>query len=339
MLISYENIICFLDIFAAIHHGNERFRKVYQTLEECCYLSGFFMKTTKLLRRMLEKEGIIVAPGAYDGFVAQIIERTGFEAAYVTGAGTSVSMIGKPDIGLITMNEMVLNAKNIANAVKIPVISDADTGYGNAINVMRTVKEFIRAGVAAIHIEDQNFPKRCGQLRRKKIIPLEEAVGKIEAANYVRKEEDEDFVLIARTDAWTAEGGGIDEAIKRGNAYAKACADVVYISPGPGTSEDLKYLVKNISAPLMIPMIEGAKSLFLSVQELEAIGFKIVIYPNSALRAVQKTVTDLMVELKDKGTTRAYWDKMVLFPGYNEVVGMKRIEEFEKRFVRSNIQR
>src|SRR5215813_10818174 len=175
------------------------------------------MRTTKKLRQLLDAGRTIVAPGCYNALSAKILDTVGFPALYMTGYGTSLSLLGLPDVGLATMTEMHLNARYIANAVKVPVIADADNGYGNAINVIRTVREYVQTGVAAIHLEDQIIPKRCGHVAGRRVIALEEAVGKYRAAAQARDEVDPDFVLIARTDARGAHGGSLEDAIRRAN--------------------------------------------------------------------------------------------------------------------------
>ncbi|MBI4187962.1 MAG: isocitrate lyase/PEP mutase family protein, partial [Chloroflexi bacterium] len=236
------------------------------------------MRKTIKLRKLLKTPGIIVAPGAHNAFTAKIIEQTGgFPAVYMTGSGTAMSLLGEPDVGLLTMTEMVTQARNIANAVSLPVIADADTGYGNAINVVRTVREYERTGVAGIHIEDQVTPKKCGHFEGKQVISLAEMVGKIRAA--VDAREDPDFVLIARTDARAVLG--LDEAIGRAKAYVAAGADAIFVE-APQSLEELNIIARSIDAPLMVNMDEGTKTPLLTVRELEEMGYKIVIFPRSA---------------------------------------------------------
>src|SRR5688572_23214071 len=177
------------------------------------------MRASTKLRELLRTKKTIIAPGCYNAMSAKVLETVGFDAIYMTGYGTSLSLLGMPDAGLATMGEMQLNARYIANAVSTPVIADSDNGYGNAINVVRTVREYIQTGVAAIHLEDQILPKRCGHVAGRRVVSFDEAVGKIRAADKVRRDNDPDFVLIARTDARGAVGGSLDEAIKRANAY------------------------------------------------------------------------------------------------------------------------
>jgi len=231
------------------------------------------MKKTAQLRRLLSEPGIIVAPGAHNAFTAKIIEQNrGFQAVYMTGSGAAMSILGEPDVGLLTMTEMVTQARNIAKATSLPVIADADTGYGNAINVVRTVKEFEGAGVAAIHLEDQVTPKRCGHFEGKQVVSENEMIGKLKAA--VDARYDPDFVIIARTDARAVLGP--EAAIQRANAYVEAGADVIFFE-APQSVEELETIVRHIDAPLLVNMDEGTQTPFLKFGQLEKMGFKIVI--------------------------------------------------------------
>ncbi len=287
------------------------------------------VKKTTQLRNLLKSPGIIVAPGAHDAFTAKIIEQTGgFQAVYMTGSGATMSILGEPDIGLLTMTEMVTHARNLANAVSLPVIADADTGYGNVINVARTVREYESTGVAAIHIEDQVTPKRCGHFEGKQVVSQNEMVGKIKAA--VDARQDPDFVLIARTDARAVLG--LDEAIKRGRAYAEAGADVIFLE-APESLEELKIIVKSIDAPLLVNMDEGTKTPLLTAQELEEMGYKIVIFPRSAPCAAAKTIQELMKLLKETGTTRRFSTRILTFEERNQLTGLARYQEMEKKYL------
>lgn len=270
-----------------------------------------------------------MAPGAHDAFTAKIIEQTGgFQAVYMTGSGATMSILGEPDIGLLTMTEMVTHARNLANAVSLPVIADADTGYGNVINVARTVREYESTGVAAIHIEDQVTPKRCGHFEGKQVVSQMEMVGKIKAA--VDAREDPDFVLIARTDARAVLG--LDEAIKRARAYVEAGADVIFLE-APQSLEELKIIVKSIDAPLLVNMDEGTKTPLLTAQELEEMGYKIVIFPRSAPCAAAKTIQELMKLLKETGTTRGFSNRILTFEERNQLTGLARYQEMEKKYL------
>src|SRR5688500_7540210 len=239
-------------------------------------------KATTALRRLLKQGKTLVKPGAHDALSARIIEQAGFPCCGVTGYGVSVSLLGKPDVGLTTMTEIVMVARYIAAAVKIPVIADADTGFGNAINVLRTVEEFIGAGVAAIHVEDQVAPKRCGHVAGKQVIPLEEMVGKIRAADHVRRELDPDFVLIARCDARGIAGGSVDELIRRANAYLDAGADMIF--PEALISEaEVERCAREIRGPLHYNRTGVSPRLPLEL--LNELGIAIVSNATGALRA------------------------------------------------------
>jgi 2-methylisocitrate lyase-like PEP mutase family enzyme len=257
------------------------------------------MKHTTTFRQLLSRKEIVVMPGCYNAVTARIMEKVGFEAIYLSGYGVSVSLLGMPDVGLTTMTEMHTTARYIANAVQIPILADADTGYGNAINVLRTVREYIQTGVAGIHIEDQVTPKRCGHVAGKMLIPLEEAIGKYRAADKARKELDPDFVIIARTDARNAVGGGLDEAIRRGNAYVNAGADVIFVE-APVSVEEIARVVKEIDAPILYN--NTGISPPLSVEELQHLGIAAVIYPSLGLSATLRGVWDLAHDLQKRGT-------------------------------------
>jgi carboxyvinyl-carboxyphosphonate phosphorylmutase len=269
---------------------------------------------------MLREPGIIVAPGAYDCLTAKLIEREGFPVVYMTGAGTSVARLGYPDLALATMTEMLANAADIVAAVNVPVIADADTGYGGILNVRRTITQYQRAGVAAVHIEDQEFPKRCGHLDNKRVVPVEDMVRKIRAA--VDARTDEDFVLIARTDALAVTGW--DDTMQRAEAYAKAGADVLFIE-ALRTPEQAEQVARSIGLPLLYNFVETGKSPLLSVPELERMGFKLVIFPVSALLVVCRVVANLMRELKQEGTTAHLMDNMVSLGECFETVGLSEM--------------
>jgi 2,3-dimethylmalate lyase len=287
------------------------------------------MKHTTKLRNLLAKPGIIVAPGAHDASTAKIIEQTGgFQAVYMTGSGAALSILGEPDIGLLTMTEMVTHAHNLARAVDLPVIADADTGYGNALNVIRTVKEYEGAGVAALHIEDQVAPKKCGHFEGKQVISQNEMVGKIKAALDART--DPDFVIIARTDSRAVLG--LEAAIQRALAYAEAGADAIFLE-APQSLQELETIAKSVKVPLLVNMDEGTKTPLMTVQELENMGYKIVIFPRSAPCAAAKTIQELMQLLKETGTTKGFSDRIVTFEGRNLITGLAKYREMEKKFL------
>jgi 2,3-dimethylmalate lyase len=263
------------------------------------------MKTTTRFRQLLRGSGIIVAPGAYDCLTAKLIERQGFPAVYMTGAGTAVTRLGQPDLGFATLTEMLANAAAIASTVSIPLIADADTGYGGALNVYRTVREYERAGVAALHIEDQVFPKRCGHLDGKHVVAIDEMVTKIHAATEART--DEDFVLIARTDALAVTG--LADTLRRCHAYVEAGADVLFVE-ALRSREDIEQVKRELEVPLLYNFVEHGKSPLLPVAELERLGFKLVIFPGSIMLAVVPLVRQILGEIRQHGTTAALLDRM-----------------------------
>jgi methylisocitrate lyase len=285
------------------------------------------MRTTTRLRQLLKDPGIVLAPGAHDAFTARLIEQAGFSACYMTGAGTVAALLGLPDVGLITMTEMVLNARYIARAVSIPLISDADTGYGNAVNVMRTVREYEAAGVAGIHLEDQIFPKKCGHMEGKALVPLEEMAGKIRAACEAR--EDPDFVIIARTDSRAVEG--VEGAVRRARAYAEAGADVIF-PEAPQSREELAYFAREVRAPLLANMTEFGKTPLVPAAELERMGYRLVIYPASALRVAHRAMQELFVQIKRTGSQEACLDRMAHRQELYELVGLPAVHAAERRF-------
>jgi len=285
------------------------------------------MRATTLLKQMLNSPGIIVAPGAYDGISARLIERQGFKAAYMTGAGTAASVLGQPDIGLTTLTEMTTHAAHIASCVALPVIADADTGYGNALNVIRTVREYERAGVAAIHLEDQLSPKKCGHIAGKTVIPAREFAEKIRAASENRT--DPDFVIIARTDARAV--NGLDDAIERALLYRQAGADVIFVE-APQTEMEIEMVAEAFDAPLLFNWADSGKSPLLPVERLAGLGYRIIIYPVSTLFAATKAMMGVVDEIRRSGTTHAYQDRMMQFPDFNRFIGLPEVLEQEKQF-------
>jgi 2-methylisocitrate lyase-like PEP mutase family enzyme len=231
------------------------------------------------LRERLRDDDPLVCPGVHDPLTAAVADHVGFDAIYMTGYGTSLSKIGYPDAGFITMPEMIENAANIQERIGVPLIADADNGYGNATNVVRTVREYIKAGAGAIHLEDQTFPKRCGHTKGRQVIPEEEAVGKIRAASDVRDERDESFVIIARSDARGTGGGSLDEAIDRVNAYLDAGADVGFVE-GPTDAAEVRRVGREVEGPTLYNFVgDLGTSPYLDPDDLEAWGFDVVIFP------------------------------------------------------------
>lgn len=278
------------------------------------------MQPSTQLRQLLREPGIIMAPGAYDCLTAKIIENACFPAVYMTGAGTSVATLGYPDLALATMGEMVGNAADIASTVSVPVIADADTGYGGILNIQRTIRQYQRAGVAGVHIEDQEFPKRCGHLDNKRVIGIDEMVGKIRAA--VDARTDDDFVIIVRTDALAVTGW--DDTMRRCEAFTRAGADVLFVE-AIRSPEEAERVVSSVELPLLYNYVETGKSPLFTAGQLEELGFKIVIYPASALLTVGKVVASLMEELKNKGTTAHLVDNMVTLQQCFELMGLSEM--------------
>ena len=287
----------------------------------------------KRLRARLTSGPLIVAPGIYDAYGARFVEQAGFEAVYMTGNGVSASLLGRPDVGLVDLTLIASHARRVAACVDIPLICDADTGYGNAVNVRRTVEEFEAAGVAAIHIEDQLSPKRCGQLPgARPVIVLGEAVGKIEAAVAARR--DPDFIIIARTDS--ADGHGLDEAIRRVKAYVKAGADVAFVElkSSPTLLDDLKRVASEVAAPCFVNVDGGGKLGELTAAEIEQLGLRIAIYPGLARGAAGFAIREALGALKSDGNIRAVRGRMLSSQEYNEALGLSDIEAWERKYLR-----
>jgi 2-methylisocitrate lyase-like PEP mutase family enzyme len=263
------------------------------------------MNTRKKMRTLLEEKDYLITPGVGNPMHAMIVERIGFDYVYMTGYGTSLTLLGLPDVGLLTETEMVTNAKNIAKAVNIPVIADADTGFGNAINMIRTVQDYEAAGVAGIHIEDQLAPKRCGHLAGKSIIPIEEAVGKVKAA--VDSKKDKDFIIIARTDAIAAVGGGFEEAVRRGKEFARAGADMVFCEfPSPEVEQPKKFADEMHREFPNLPLFFNYSSSFtwcdspLKFSDIAQMGYKVIIISLGCLRVSIQAVWDYAADLMNR---------------------------------------
>lgn len=278
------------------------------------------------LRELINSPGIVVLPGAYDALSAKIIDHTGFPAVFTTGFGISASELGVPDFGLLTMSESLDTVRRVVDAVSVPVVADMDTGYGNPINVVRMAQECVRLGVSGIILEDQLWPKKCGHMEGKSVIPMEEHVQKIRAASYARG--DGDLVIIARTDAIAPLG--FEEAVRRGHAYVEAGADVIFIE-APESMDQLNKISKSFDVPLFANMIEGGKTPFLSAQQLEDLGFKMVVYPLSGLFTATSAIQEVMEHLKATGSTAGY-DRMVSFNQFEKVVNLKDFVALESRF-------
>jgi methylisocitrate lyase len=285
------------------------------------------MRRTTQFRKLLGGKTILVAPGAFDGLSARLIERAGFPLIYVTGGGIARSM-GYPDMGLLTMSEVIMRVKNIVDVTEIPVLADADTGYGNALNVMRTVREFETIGVAGIHIEDQITPKKCGHYEGKSLVSEEEMMKKIEAAREART--DPDFVIIARTDARAVEG--LEKAIQRGKRYAEAGADMIFVE-APQSVEEIKKIAKSISTPLLINMFKGGKTPLVPTNELEAMGYRVAIVPSPLQLAAIHAMEELLRVLKREGTIEPFLERMTSFKERDKIVDLPKYQGFEKKYL------
>jgi 2-methylisocitrate lyase-like PEP mutase family enzyme len=284
------------------------------------------MRPTTQLRQLLARPGALMAPGVADALNARLVQRHGFEAVYMTGAGTSAVRLGMPDVGLLTMTEMVDNAARIADAAALPVIADADNGYGGVLNVRRTIQAYERAGVAAVHLEDQVMPKRCGHLMGKQLVPVEEMAAKIRAAADARG--DDDFVLIARSDAIAVEG--FEPALERAAAYKEAGADVLFIE-APSAAE-LPKIAPRLKAPLLYNMATSGKTPFLKRDEIERLGFKIIIYPNWMMLAAIRAASEVLVTLKQTGTVASLAKDLPSFKEFFDLLGMPEVQELEARY-------
>ncbi|MGQ0548563.1 MAG: isocitrate lyase/PEP mutase family protein [Armatimonadota bacterium] len=279
------------------------------------------------LRGRLSESRILVAPGAPDALTARIIERTGFEAVYFTGAGFSYTHLGAPDLGLVSMTEITWRLAAVVESTPLPVIADADTGYGNALNITRTVREFERAGAAAIQLEDQVTPKRCGHLSGKEVIGAGEMIGKIKAA--VDSRTDAELLIIARTDARATRG--LTDAMERALRYREAGADVLFVE-APTSRDELAAIPARLPPPVMANMVEGGTTPLCSAAELHEMGYRIVIFPGAAVRMAAAAITRMMAALKQQGTTRGMLEDMMSFGELNDLLGLPTYRQREERY-------
>ncbi|GEL22404.1 isocitrate lyase-family enzyme [Pseudonocardia sulfidoxydans NBRC 16205] len=282
------------------------------------------------LRELLTGPRPLVAPGAYDALSALLVEQAGFDAVFMSGFAASASLLGKPDIGLLTGSEMTDNARRIADAVDLPLIVDGDTGYGNALNVARTVRLYEQAGASAIQLEDQVLPKRCGHMAGKQVIPCPEMLGKIRAA--VDARSDPDFLIIARTDSAAVEG--VDAAIQRAHAFADAGADLLFVE-APESVEEINRVAKALSgdAPLVFNWAEGGRTPPLTLDELATIGFSLVYFPISTLLSATAGMRRALRELKEQGTPATLLAELPAFDEFTSIVGLPEIRSLETRYV------
>ncbi len=286
------------------------------------------MTARQTFKQLLKRNKLLVAPGCFDGLSARLVQEAGFEAAYLSGGAVARSM-GIPDIGLVTMSESIDRAVQVVSAINIPVIADADTGYGNAVNLVRSVREFERAGVAAIHIEDQITPKRCGHLDGKEVISLSEMAKKLEAALATRS--DPDFCIIARTDARGV--NGFDDAVKRANAFAKLGVDAIFFE-APQSEDELAEIPQRVpNIPLLVNVFKGGKTPMLPMERLEKMGYRIAIYPSETQRAAIHAMRTALSTLKREGTTESIDASLTTFKDRDKVVGLDDWNKIEREFM------
>ena len=276
------------------------------------------------LRQLLEQPGVLIAPGVTNAFHAKLAEKAGFRVIFTTGAGIANTMLGMPDIGLTTMTEIVGMTRYIAEAVQIPVIADADTGYGNHLNVLRTVRDMERAGVAAMTLEDQVSPKRCGHFAGESVVSIQEMVEKLVAATMAR--QDPDLVLVARTDALAVEG--LESALERARAYVAAGADVIFVE-APRTREQMEAVPRSLPAPCLINMVEGGLTPLLPAEELAQMGYKLAVYANLALRASAQAVQRAFAVLRRAGTSQPVMHEILPWEERQELIGLPQWQEVD----------
>jgi 2-methylisocitrate lyase-like PEP mutase family enzyme len=280
------------------------------------------MNHAATLRKRLAQKEILVAPGIYDALTASLVEKAGFEAAFLSGASIAYTRFGRPDIGLVSMSEVAEVVANIRERVEIPVIADGDTGFGNAMNVQRTIKVFEMMGASCIQLEDQTLPKRCGHLKGKSLVSAAEMVGKVKAA--VDARQSEDTLIMARTDAIAVDG--FEAAMDRANRYVEAGCDILFVE-AVRTQEQMKEVCDAFKdkVPLLSNMVEGGKTPFLSAAELQEIGYSLVIFPGGFVRALTFMATEYFTSLKEHGTTQPYRNRMLDLQGINDLLGTEGI--------------
>lgn len=285
------------------------------------------MSTPVSIHTLIEKEGTLVFPGVYDALGAKLVERAGFPLTFISGYSVAATQLGLPDFGYLTQTEMVAVAKRVCGSINIPVIIDADTGYGNALNVMRTVKELLDAGAAGMFLEDQVWPKRCGHMKGKRVIPADEHVQKIKAA--VDARGDRDFFIVARTDA--RQVNGLDDAIQRCLHYKEAGADALFVE-APQTIEEMAAIARELPQPLVANMLEGGVTPLLDKQELQSLGFQLAVCPLTALYASAKAMQGMFDLIKTAGTTRGAMDQLLPFEDFHKVIRLNEYYALDNRY-------
>lgn len=285
------------------------------------------MNKGELIKRALNSRGQLIMPGVYDALSAKIAARAGFDVIFITGYSLSATLLGEPDFGLLTQTEVVAAAHRICSVVETPVIVDADTGYGNAVNVVRTVQDLIRAGAAGMFLEDQVWPKRCGHMKGKQVIPLEEQLSKLKAAIDARAGND--FFIVARTDSRQALG--LTEAIARGKAFKTAGADAVFIE-APETKEEMREIASHVPGPLVANMLERGVTPLMGPEELHELGFDLVVWPLAPLYAAAKSLTEVYTTLRRDGSTLAILERLMAFDDFNEIVGLQEKYAMDSKY-------
>jgi methylisocitrate lyase len=279
------------------------------------------------VRQLLDQHGQLVMPGVYDALSAKIAARAGFEVVFITGYSLSATLLGEPDFGLLTQTEVVDAATRICPVITTPVIVDADTGYGNAINVIRTVEELIRTGAAGMFLEDQVWPKRCGHMKGKQVIALDEQINKLRAA--IDAVKDRNFFIVARTDARQALG--LSEAIARGIAFKKAGADAVFIE-APQSKEEMREIARHVPGPLVANMLERGVTPLMGPRELKELGFQLIVWPLAPLYAVANALSQTYNTLRREGSTLSILDSLMPFDEFNEIVGLENKYALDKQY-------
>ncbi|MGH7234998.1 MAG: isocitrate lyase/PEP mutase family protein [Nitrospiraceae bacterium] len=285
------------------------------------------MPVSTRIHALLEKERTLIFPGVYDALGAKLVEQAGFPLTFISGYSVAAAQLGMPDFGYLTQTEMVAVAKRVCGSVRIPIIIDADTGYGNALNVIRTVNELIDAGAAGMFLEDQVWPKRCGHMKGKRVIPVDEQAQKIRAAVDARRGRD--FFIVARTDA--RQVNGLQDAIHRCRRYKEAGADALFVE-APSNAEELGTIARELPPPLVANMLEGGVTPLLTKEELEKLGFHLVVCPLTALYASAKAMQEMFSLLQTAGTTRAALDRLISFQQFHDIIGLPAYYALDERY-------
>lgn len=286
------------------------------------------MNAVKRFREYIKNKEVLFAPGVHDCVTAKIAEKVGHQAIYMGGFATSAAIYGKPDVGLVTITEMLAHARNIAGSVNIPVFADADTGHGNPINVRRTIQEYEKAGVAGVHMEDQTHPKKCGNMPDRHVVPIREMVEKIHAA--VDARVNADFVIAVRSDSYL--DCGLNELLDRGHAYAEAGADVFWpLLYNCKSRDEMKKVGASFNIPLMASLVNYSATAYIDVPEYAAMGYRVIISPFGALQAAAPVIMALMKEMKETGSLKRYADRLMAFDDLTDLLGLPEIKALERK--------